>query len=79
MLPASTRPEEALAQHDTTSVRTRSKLAPFVQLVWDKIDGLEFKRLGFNVQQSHRSSLFIIAVRKTMGDGAKSDPTYNHK
>lgn len=47
MFPASTRLEEALTEHATTYVRTRSKLAPFLQLVRDKINGLEFKRFAF--------------------------------
>jgi len=52
VFPASRRLEEALTQHTTTYVHTRSKLAPFVQLVQDKINGLEFKSdviaFGFN-------------------------------
>jgi len=46
--------EEVLTQHITTRVRTRSKLAPFVQLVQDKNDGLEFKRFEFNRRIAHR-------------------------
>ena len=48
VFPASTRLEEALAQHVTTNVRTRSRFAPFVHLVQDKIDGLEFRRFVFS-------------------------------
>lgn len=47
MFPASTRLEEDLTKHLTTYVRTQSKLAPFYQLVQDKINSLEFKRFAF--------------------------------
>lgn len=48
VFPASTGLEEAIAQRATTHVFTRSKLALFVQLVQDKINGLEFKRFALN-------------------------------
>jgi len=44
--------EEGLAKHATTYACTRSKLAPFLQLIQDKINGVEFKSdviaFGFN-------------------------------
>lgn len=75
MFPASIRLDEALTQYTTTYVHTRSKLGPFVQLVQDKINGLEFKRFVLHRRVALNDGTSLVCSSGVIAFGSNSRGT----